>query len=137
MTPKPENQDDPGQRALTILATLRGLFADTTDDGMVTRIQSLQAENARLTPLAAIGETFRTQRIERAIKEGKRAYGEQFDEAGRRAVLERLTLDDIDERGDLWEERANLTFAGGRQTKDTDERGAPAAPTVPDAAFAA
>jgi hypothetical protein len=118
----PEN--DPGQRAIATLASLRALFgSETTDDGLVTRVRELQTENARLAPLAKDGETYRGDLVTQALAEGARACGESFDADTYRGILDSAPIATVKRMRDDWTIIGNKQFPGGRATVDEDEQG--------------
>lgn len=131
-------ESDPGQRALTTLASIRSLFGtDTTDDGLVTRVRELQTENARLAPLAKDGETYRGDLVTQALAEGARAHGQSFDSGTYQGILASAPIEVIKRMRDDWTAIGNKQFPGGRQTRDDADPPAspPAENGIPDQAY--
>lgn len=80
---------------------------------------------AKLTALqqsAVIGKEMRSALIETTLKEGVRAYGDKFDEAKKRAFLEKLSVEEIADVQNDWTERAGKTFSPGRTSQEFDEK---------------
>lgn len=91
----------------------------TEQDAELTQLRDVETS---LRPMAAIGERHRKERIDRAITEGKRAFGAEFDETAERTLLESFDLDGVNRYGDANERIASKLFPGGRVTVDHDER---------------
>lgn len=105
-------------------------------------LDAAQVELARLRPLAADGETYRSDLLSEALEEGVRAVGSGFRSDTYRALLEKSDLATIKQFRDDWRGSAEKLFPGGRQSTDAGEQGPKADKTVqpqatPDAAFAA
>jgi len=122
----PRHPDDVAfQNAIRTLLTKAG-FAETQEipiaiAAMTDEIGTLRAANAELPALrakAADGEKYRTSLIDQVVAEGKRAFGESYDEKGEREILATADLDHLKARAKQYGVVGDKLFPGGRSTAD-------------------
>lgn len=117
-------------------AKLAGLLAERTSTAQ--RLKDLTAEVASLKPVADDGRTYRADLVATSLAEGVRAYGETFDEATYRKLLEGSDLSVVKRLRDDWTTVAEGRFPKGRLTKEGHDAGAvPTEATIPAAAYRA
>lgn len=80
-----------------------------------------ETEIARLKPLAEEGKQYRADLVSDALAEGVRAYGEGFDEATYRSLLEAAPLATVKRMRDDWGQIAETRLPGQRKTNDGHE----------------
>jgi len=132
------------QNNLRSLMTEAG-FAETVEvptgvRNLVDEVKRLRAANAGIPELekrAKDGDAYRTAMIDDAIKAGKRAVGEDFDEAQYRDILKDLPVASIKRMKDDWQKQGDARFPGGRETQDeeTDTSKTENKRTVPASAY--
>jgi hypothetical protein len=71
--------------------------------------------------MAEVGRKYRSTLIEDAIKEGVRAHGNTFNVEGRRALLEKLEVSEIEGMRDDWRSQADAELPRGRKTNEEAE----------------
>lgn len=76
------------------------------------------AELARVQPIIADGRAYREATIDEAIRAGVAAIGEEFDEAGYRAMFEHSELRQVVRLRDDWRAIAERVLPSGRHTID-------------------
>jgi hypothetical protein len=92
-----------------------GFAADATDE-------QVRAELTSLRERAAFGDEARTELIEDALKQGKRAVGESFAEETYRSLLTgQKDIKVIQQMRDDWKASGDKLFQPGRSTKDEGE----------------
>ena len=102
------------------------------------RIVTLEAEVARLTPLADDGTTYRSDLVEQALAEGVRAMGTAFALETYRALLTNAALPVIKRMRDDWAQVASTLYPTKRQTTGSgDETPPPTTDRTPNAAYTA
>lgn len=84
-------------------------------------LRALATAVSASAPAAADGKRFKAEVVDAAIAQGKRAFGKDFDEAGKRALLEKNGVDEIRSYEQMWKQSADKAFGGGRKTADTPE----------------
>lgn len=104
----------PDERELQTILERAGVPGDKTG---LDRIRWLADELARLRPLAADGETYRTDLIAAGVREAVRAFGAEKGEQ-KRSLLERMPLSDIQDMTASWRDIGDATLKGGRATTD-------------------
>lgn len=116
------------------------------DSEPLAAIRQLGDELRRLRPLADDGRAYRTDLIGDALRQGTRAFGEDFAAETYRGVLEHADLATIKRMRDDWQklgDRLGTTAAQPRRTKDTEPEPATNGTAtvtrlpVPDAAYRA
>jgi len=80
-------------------------------------VQWLADEVARLTPLAADGEQYRTDLVEAGVGEAVRAFGAEAGEK-KRTMLQTASLETIKEFTSSWRDIGDSKLPGGRQSTD-------------------
>ena len=122
-----------------IAGILPGVSLEDGVRRLVTRVGELEAEVARLQPLADQGRAYREELIDQALVEGVRALGKSFPEETYRGLMETATLDQIKAIRDTFATQSAKRFPGGRQTEsieeDEDGQETPAEQPVPDGAY--
>lgn len=71
-----------------------------------SEIAELRTKIEELTPQAELGKKYREDIIEQALKSGVRAQGNEFKEDVYRKMFSSLTVDEIKEMGEAWEQEA-------------------------------
>lgn len=121
------------QTQLAAIRTKLGLAADGDIEAAIatltTERDAATAEQERLAPLAAIGETYRATLVTDLHKAGVRAYGDDYDRERYDRLVEKLDVEDLetmklelDARGDS-RLKGGTANVGGRRTVDTTEGG--------------
>lgn len=100
-----------------------------------TRVAELEAENARLTPLAADGETYRADLIEGSLKQAVRALGNDADLETYRSVLENAGIPTIKAMGADWKRTADAAFGKPPRIKQNNGNDPQTVATLPDSAY--
>jgi hypothetical protein len=85
------------------------------------RLQTVEAEVERLKPLAADGEAWRASLITEAITQGKRAFGDKFNEDRYKAILSGADVEAIRDMRDNFKTAADQLFPEARVTKEPTE----------------
>jgi hypothetical protein len=119
-----------------ILAEAGIAEADRAD--VVAGVRALATRFKAESEMAEVGRKYRSTLIEEALKEGVRAFGNTFNVEGRRSLLDKLEISEIETFRDDWRAQADSVLPRGRQT--ADEKSAPAAETplqVPVGAYMA
>lgn len=83
-------------------------------------VAQLREQNATLEAQAAEGRQYRQDLVADALAEGVRAYGEEFDQDGYKAMLDSANLDQVKRMRDDWAKVAGKRFPGGRQSREED-----------------
>ena len=118
---------------LTDLIAVAGLPAEVSGD--------LREASTHLRQMIADGKAYRATVIEDALLEGVRLMGDGFDKEGTRSLFDRAGVEHIRMMAEQWKAGADRVFPAGRQTLDEapveqpEERTAPAASPIPDAAY--
>lgn len=86
------------------------------------RLRPLSEELERLRPLADDGRRYRDDLVADAIRDGKRAFGQEFAEETYKALLERAPIETIRRMRDDWAAMGDRQFPGGRQTRDEESK---------------
>lgn len=104
----------------------------------VQRLRPFEEEVQRLRPLADDGRTYRGDLIDETLREGVRAFGQEFPQETQRGLLEHAPLDAIKATRSMWSKLASERIPGGRLTRDDAEEGkAPVSPAsrIPNQAY--
>ncbi len=86
-----------------------------------TEVHNLREKVDTLTHDAEAGKTFRLERIEEAIKQGIRAYGDNFDEEYHRAYYTDLPIAQLEKHIAHNKKMGDTVLPAGRSTSDTHE----------------
>ena len=118
------------------LEMIRAILSETgapKDAPPIDAVRWLIGENARLAPLADIGNTYRADLTEAAISEGIRAQGDKFPVETYRNMFASAPIDQIKRLLESWGGQAADVFTGGRQTSEETEtkQGQPTRPKAP------
>ena len=89
--------------------------------GLREQIETQKDEIADLQTDAKDGKAYREARVEEAIKQGNRAYGDKFDEAFHREYYADLPLDKLEEQIANHKKLGDAALPSGRSTTDTHE----------------
>lgn len=113
-------------RALTTeVAETRGFKADAE------KVPALEKRVAELGPLADDGKKYRDSLVLDALKEGRRAHGEEFAEETYRGLLEHASIESVIRMRDDFKRTADKELPAGRATSDTsDDAAKKAAPKI-------
>lgn len=95
-----------------------------------TEIAGLSAKVAELTPKAELGETYRNDIVENAIKAGVRDQGNDFDEETYREMFANLDVEKVKSFSEKWEQSA-IAKLGVQQHSQTEELGLPGGAVQP------
>ena len=98
----------------------------TDDPGTVVRqleseVKNLREKIEQLTHDSELGKTFREARVEEAIKQGVRAYGENFDEAYHRAYYADMPIAQLEKHIAHNKKMGDAVLPAGRTTSDHHE----------------
>lgn len=86
-----------------------------------SQIETQKDEIAGLQAAAADGTAYREARLEEAIKQGIRAYGEDFDESYHREYYSDMPIDTLEKHIATNKKKGDTVFTAGRATQDTHE----------------
>lgn len=114
----PEELDDEAQIRWLIDRAKHARSADKELETVNGKLAEAEAEVKRLQPLALDGEAFRCDFVKRALAEGVRANGEDFDQDTYRNLLESTDISIVKRMHDDWKRIGDARFAGGRQTEE-------------------
>ena len=84
-------------------------------------IETQKDEIADLTADAADGKAYREARVDEAIKQGNRAYGDEFDEEYHREYYGDMPLEKLEEHIAQNQKKGDAALSAGRSTTDTHE----------------
>jgi hypothetical protein len=125
---QPETQDPAADALRGQLEQIRAAFGAPSGTDLVVfageaaeRLANSEAEVARLQPLAADGEEYRKTVVAEAITEGKRAFGEGFNEESYTALFASAPLPSVRAARDNFRQMADKLFPTQRVTTDDDE----------------
>ena len=85
----------------------------------VARLKPIEDEVIRLRPLADEGTKWRASEVERAVTEGKRAFGDKFAEETQRGILAGQPIEMVQQTAESWKQIGDAQFTGGRKTQDS------------------
>lgn len=102
----------------------------------VERLTPFEEEVTRLRPLADEGRAYRTNLVQTALTEGKRALGDKFAEETMRGLLESVPLETVRSMTEAWTAIGDGLFQGGRQTQEGHEPTPIRQTATPSAAYA-
>ena len=85
------------------------------------KVETQKDEIADLQAAAKDGEAYREARVEEAIKQGVRAYGDEFDEAYHREYYGDMPLEKLETHIAQNKKKGDATLSGGRSTSDDHE----------------
>lgn len=117
---------EPTQNDLHV-TDLRALLSLKEDDNPLTAVRALldraktaEAEVERMKPLAADGEGYRNDLVAQVVTEGKRAFGEKFNEERQTALFRIAPIETLKETRDAYAELADKQFPKQRVTSDEE-----------------
>lgn len=87
------------------------------------RLQAAEAEVERLKPMAVDGEAYRNDLITQTVTEGKRAFGEAFNEEQQKSLLKLAPIETLKATRDAYAGVADKLFPKERVTTDNDGDG--------------
>lgn len=85
------------------------------------KVETQKDEIADLTKAAEDGEAYREARVEEAIKQGNRAYGDEFDEAYHREYYGDMPLEKLEEHIAHNKKKGDAALPAGRRSTDAHE----------------
>ena len=100
----------------TVLEKVTGEVTDLRE-----KVETQKDEIADLQASAKDGEAYREARVEEAIKQGIRAYGDDFDEAYHREYYGDMPLEKLEEHIAQNKKKGDAALAAGRSTTDDHE----------------
>ena len=89
--------------------------------GLRSQVETQKDEIADLQAAAKDGEAYREARVEEAIKQGNRAYGDDFDEAYHREYYADMPLEKLEEHITQNKKKGDAALPAGRSTGDEHE----------------
>ena len=89
--------------------------------GLRDTVETQKDEIADLTKAAADGKAYREARVEEAIKQGVRAYGDEFDEDYHREYYGDMPLEKLETHIAQNKKKGDAALSGGRSTSDEHE----------------
>ena len=124
--------DDDMERARTaLLAAFEAAQLEAPADP-IAEAERVIKDLPRLRRLADLGSTYYKDTIEDALKDGIRAYGNDFQVESMRATLETLPLESVKTFQTMWRTAGDAILAGGRQTPpDGETPETPVPPVTP------
>ena len=124
---KRQMQDVIGEMLMTdkrLREALNISLSDNPDEVMQSlqaEVQVLREKIERLSHDAEAGSTYRQARIDEAIKQGIRAYGEHFDEEYHRAYYAELPMEQLEKHIAHNKKMGDAVLPTGRRTSDSHE----------------
>ena len=121
--PTVKSTDEPDavvQKLQEEVTTLRSDL-ETEKDNIATMTETHKTELAALEADAEDGKAYREARVEEAIKQGNRAYGEDFDEEYHREYYGDMPLEKLEEHIAQNKKKGDAVLPAGRSTTDTHE----------------
>ena len=100
-------------------AVLEKVKTEVTD--LREKVEEQKDEIADLTQAAKDGEAYREARVEEAIKQGNRAYGDDFDEEYHREYYGDMPLEKLEEHIAQNKKKGDAALPAGRRTTDDHE----------------
>ena len=94
---------------------------ETEVTGLRTKVEEQKDEIADLTADAEDGKAYRQARIDEGIKQGNRAYGDDFDEEYHSEYYGSLPLEKLEEHIAHNKKKGDAVLPAGRSTTDTHE----------------
>ena len=94
---------------------------ETEVTGLRTKVEEQKDEIADLTADAEDGKAYRQARIDEGIKQGNRAYGDDFDEEYHSEYYGSLPLEKLEEHIAQNKKKGDAALPAGRSTTDTHE----------------
>ncbi|MYC74947.1 hypothetical protein F4X10_06580 [Candidatus Poribacteria bacterium] len=95
--------------------------AKTEIEGIRETVETQRDEIADLQADAEAGKTYREARVDEAIKQGNRAYGDDFDEAYHREYYGAMPMDQLEKHIAHNKKKGDEALPAGRRTQDTHE----------------
>ena len=89
--------------------------------GLRNQVETQKDEIADLQAAAKDGEAYREARVEEAIKQGNRAYGDDFDEEYHREYYGDMPLEKLEEHIAQNKKKGDAALPAGRSTSDDHE----------------
>lgn len=89
--------------------------------GLRDTVETQKDEIADLTKAAEDGKAYREARVEEAIKQGVRAYGDEFDEEYHREYYGDMPLEKLETHIAQNKKKGDAVLSGGRSTSDDHE----------------
>lgn len=103
------------------LEKLRTIVGSTSDEHIVPVVEAMQRDIDRLKPLAEQGRQYHQDEVARAITEGIRFYGNDFDTESYKEILEASPLKTVQRFAADWKKAADGLIPIGRSTTDGNE----------------
>ena len=100
-------------------AVLEKVKTEVTD--LREKVEEQKDEIADLTKAAEDGEAYRESRVEEAIKQGNRAYGDDFDEEYHREYYGDMPLEKLEEHIAQNKKKGDAALPAGRRSTDDHE----------------
>jgi ATP-dependent exoDNAse (exonuclease V) alpha subunit len=100
----------------TVLEKVTGEVTDLRE-----QVETQKDEIADLQAAAKDGEAYRDARVEEAIKQGVRAYGDDFDEEYHREYYGDMPLEKLEDHIAQNKKKGDAALAAGRSTTDEHE----------------
>ena len=100
-------------------AVLEKVKTEVTD--LREKVETQKDEIADLTKAAEDGEAYREARVEEAIKQGNRAYGDDFDEEYHREYYGDMPLEKLEEHIAQNKKKGDAALPAGRRSTDDHE----------------
>lgn len=129
---KRELQDVIGEMLMTD-KRLRDALSDDPNSvvkSLQTEVKILREKIEQLTDEAEDGKTYRQARVDEAIRQGIRAYGQHFDEEYHRSYYEDLPMDQLEKHIAHNKKMGDVALPTGRRTSDSHDPPPEALPTV-------
>ena len=89
--------------------------------GLRSKVETQKDQIATLTADAKDGKAYRLARIDEALKQGNRAYGDEFDEDYHREYYTDMPLEKLEDHIAQNKKKGDAVLPAGRSTTDTHE----------------
>lgn len=101
------------------LERLRAVVGASSDEHIVPIVEAMNREIAELKPLAEQGRQYHKDEVQRAIEQGIRVFGNDFQTESYREVLEGATIQTIQRFAADWKKMADSALPAGRSSTES------------------
>lgn len=103
------------------LEKLRTVTGAARDEDVIPIVEAMNREIAELKPLAEQGRQYHADEVQRALEQGVRAFGNDFQAEEYRSVLEGSSIKSVQRFATDWKKVADTVLPAGRSTTDKGE----------------
>lgn len=122
------------------LEKLRTVVGASLDEHIIPMVEALVRDNAELKPLAEQGRQYHADEVQRALEQGVRAFGNEFQAEEYEGVLKGSSIKAVQRFAADWKKVADKGLPAGRQSSESGgeppEKPKSKSDYVPDEAYA-